>query len=71
MYCTRMNKLSCADLRQDMLTLQIISIMDSQWKADGLNLRSVCAREWPSHVCYYVGLYIMDIHVHCTSASVG
>ena len=30
-----------ADLRQDMLTLQIIGIMDSQWKADGLDLRHV------------------------------
>ena len=32
---------SFADLRQDMLTLQIIGIMDSQWKADGLDLRHV------------------------------
>ena len=30
-----------SDLRQDMLTLQMISIMDALWKSSGLDLRCV------------------------------
>lgn len=41
---------SLTDLRQDMLTLQIIGIMDSQWKADGLDLRLLLPLWTLSHV---------------------
>lgn len=30
------------DLRQDMLTLQIMTIMDNLWKELGLDLRYIC-----------------------------
>ena len=33
--------LTFADLRQDMLTLQMFHIMDRIWQAEGLDLRSV------------------------------
>ena len=32
-----------------MLTLQIIGIMDSQWKADGLDLRHILCH-WGTHI---------------------
>ena len=35
-----------SDLRQDMLTLQVIRIMDRIWQSEGLNLRSGP----PSHI---------------------
>jgi len=32
-----------ADLRQDMLSLQMLRIMDNLWQAEGLDLRHVLA----------------------------
>ena len=40
--------LHVSDLRQDMLTLQVIRLMDSLWKNEGLDLMYV------SHTCIEV-----------------
>jgi len=43
--------MSYTDLRQDMLSLQMLRIMDNLWQAEGLDLRSVLVSSF-SILCF-------------------
>lgn len=45
MKCTLNDFVLLSDLRQDMLTLQMIQLMDVLWKSEGLDLRFVVVFE--------------------------